>query len=172
MKAGKQIKALRLAAGLTQKQLAELAGLAEITIRQYELNKREPKLEQLKKIASVLNVSVSELIDEFIPIIETFGKDVKIEIGNREIIKSFEKCLTPDYRTGICRALSKFESSRKTRGVEAHHRADTPRRIYKTRYNRSRSQIKLTERIVLHFLCLSQTPQPGRNKGELNDGIN
>lgn len=86
MKAGKQIKALRLAAGLTQKQLAELAGLAEITIRQYELNKREPKLEQLKKIASVLNVSVSELIDEFIPIIETFGKDVKIETGNRENI--------------------------------------------------------------------------------------
>lgn len=88
MTTGKQIKALRLAAGLTQKQLAELAGLAEITIRQYESNKREPKLEQLKKIASVLNVSVSELIDEFAPIIETYGNDVKIEIENRENIPS------------------------------------------------------------------------------------
>ena len=39
-------------------------GVAEITIRQYETNKREPKITQLKKIASVLNVPVSALIGD------------------------------------------------------------------------------------------------------------
>ena len=34
MTIGKRIKEIRLAAGLTQKQLAEICGLAEITIRQ------------------------------------------------------------------------------------------------------------------------------------------
>ena len=59
---GSDIKAARVKAGLTQKELAQKAGLAEITIRQYETNKREPRTENLKKIASALNIPVSELL--------------------------------------------------------------------------------------------------------------
>lgn len=59
---GSIIKNARIKAGITQKQLAESTGLAEITIRQYESNKREPKLENLKKIAYALNIDLLVLI--------------------------------------------------------------------------------------------------------------
>ena len=59
---GSVIKSARTKAGLTQKELAKKTGLAEITIRQYETNKREPRTENLKKIASALNIPVNELL--------------------------------------------------------------------------------------------------------------
>lgn len=64
MDLGNRIKHYRIAKNLTQKQLGELSGVAEITIRQYETGKREPKIDQLRKIAEVLNVPVSVFIDE------------------------------------------------------------------------------------------------------------
>ena len=48
--------------GYTQKQLAEKCGMATGTIQQYELNKREPRREQLQKIATALNVPLYELM--------------------------------------------------------------------------------------------------------------
>lgn len=56
MAIGEQIKTLRKKMGYTQKQLAEKCGMAEITIRQYELNKREPRQETIEKIATALRV--------------------------------------------------------------------------------------------------------------------
>lgn len=56
MTVGEAIKYFRKKNKLTQKQLATKAGMAEITIRQYEAVKREPRLEQLHKIAEALNV--------------------------------------------------------------------------------------------------------------------
>lgn len=64
MNYGDSIKNARKKAGLTQKELAEKAGLAEITIRQYETNKREPRSESLKKIATALEIPLSALLDE------------------------------------------------------------------------------------------------------------
>lgn len=64
MDLGNRLKQYRIKSDLTQKQLGELSGVAEITIRQYETGKREPKLEQLRKIAAVLNVPVSAFIDD------------------------------------------------------------------------------------------------------------
>ena len=62
MNTGEKIKAARTKAGYTQKKLAELSGVAEITIRQYESGKREPRNEQLLKIAQELNVNFYDLI--------------------------------------------------------------------------------------------------------------
>ena len=56
-----QIKKLRISKGLTQKQLADLCGIAEPNLRKYELGKQNPKIETVEKIANALNVSVSEL---------------------------------------------------------------------------------------------------------------
>lgn len=64
MDISEKIKQARLKKKLTQKQLAALSEVAEITIRQYESGKRRPKIEQLKKIAAALNVPVSAFIDE------------------------------------------------------------------------------------------------------------
>lgn len=62
MDLGERIQKARKSKGLTQKQLAEKLEIAEITVRKYESNKREPKIEIMKKIAEALGVSVAELI--------------------------------------------------------------------------------------------------------------
>lgn len=57
------IQTYRMNLGMTQKELAIKAHLAEITIRKYESGERYPKTEQLKKIADALSVSVKDLHD-------------------------------------------------------------------------------------------------------------
>ena len=44
--------------GITQKELAERCGLAEVTIRQYETGRRFPKAENLKRIIKELGVEI------------------------------------------------------------------------------------------------------------------
>ena len=62
MEPGKNIKTLRKQKKLTQKELAKRAGLAEITIRQYEAGRYVPKTENLFKIAAALEVPYSDLL--------------------------------------------------------------------------------------------------------------
>lgn len=84
-----ELQRYRKQCGLTQKQLAEKCGLAPGTIQQYELGKRNPKIEQLQKIANVLNIPVEYLFD---PINITFMSETdreRIEYyqskGNKDI---------------------------------------------------------------------------------------
>ena len=63
MTIGERIRHVRQLRNLTQKQLGELSGIAEPTIRRYELGKLNPKYETLKKIASALQVTASYLVD-------------------------------------------------------------------------------------------------------------
>ena len=63
MEIGDKIRKYRKQQGLTQKKLAELSGLNEVTIRSYEANKYKPKLNNLRKIAKVLGVYVGELAE-------------------------------------------------------------------------------------------------------------
>ena len=58
---GENIRKQRRLNKLTQKRLGENCGINEVQIRSYELGKSTPKIGTLKKIASALNVSVSEL---------------------------------------------------------------------------------------------------------------
>lgn len=62
MTTGERIRNIRKSKNLTQKQLGELAGIAEPTIRRYELGKLNPKYETLVKIAAALRVSVGALM--------------------------------------------------------------------------------------------------------------
>lgn len=64
MTIGEKIKEIRENSGLTQKELAKKCNLAEITIRQYELNKRQPKIETLQTIAAALNTSYLNLLPQ------------------------------------------------------------------------------------------------------------
>lgn len=63
MTLGEKIKHHRNVKGLTQKQLGDMAGIHEVTIRKYEANKMSPKREQLESIASCLGVPLNEFID-------------------------------------------------------------------------------------------------------------
>ena len=65
MTLGERIQSARKKAGLTQQDLATKIGAATITIRQYELGKRNPNFKQLKKIAVALDTSIAELLDIF-----------------------------------------------------------------------------------------------------------
>ena len=86
MEIGEKIKKLRKERKLTQKQLGELSGTSEITIRQYETNRREPRMGPLIKIATALNVNVSELLElESLPM-----KIEKSEEGEKIYIESAE----------------------------------------------------------------------------------
>ena len=64
MSVGEKIRTARKKAGLTQEELARAAGVATITIRQYELGKRQPRLEQLELIANALKVPISKLVSD------------------------------------------------------------------------------------------------------------
>ena len=57
MNIGERIKKARKSKGLTQKALAEKVDIAEITIRKYEGNSREPSFDMLQKVAAALDVS-------------------------------------------------------------------------------------------------------------------
>jgi len=58
---GTNLKLARKWAKITQKSLAEKAGIAPITIHQYEAGKRKPSLENWFAIAEALNLSLDEL---------------------------------------------------------------------------------------------------------------
>ncbi len=59
---GSRIKKYRKSKGLTQKEVARLAGIPYSTYSNYENNNREPNEYQLRKIASALATSEVELL--------------------------------------------------------------------------------------------------------------
>lgn len=63
MKTGDTIRALRKERLLSQIELAAKAGIAVNSLRLYEANKREPKLDSLKRIAHALEVDVFSIAD-------------------------------------------------------------------------------------------------------------
>lgn len=61
MSVSENIKKFRQKRNLTQKQLAKKTGLSIASIQGYEQNKYNPKLEQLRRIAAALDVTIGEL---------------------------------------------------------------------------------------------------------------
>lgn len=67
MSIGSNIKQLRIEKKLTQKKLSELTGISEVMISQYERGVRIPKNRNLRKLASILDMSGSRLLGEDLP---------------------------------------------------------------------------------------------------------
>jgi len=63
MTIGDRIKAFRTLKQMTQKTLAQLSGVSEISIKKYEAGDRNPKPEQVRKIAEVLQTKESLFYD-------------------------------------------------------------------------------------------------------------
>ncbi len=57
------IRRNRKSKGLTQAQFAELLNMSEMTIRRWESGERSPRMEELQKISSVLDVPINDLLD-------------------------------------------------------------------------------------------------------------
>lgn len=64
MDLAEKLKLCRKEKKLTQKELAKLSGISEISIRKYENGSRKPKYETLKKFSEILNVPMSWMMDE------------------------------------------------------------------------------------------------------------
>ena len=54
---------IRKKKGLSQAELAFLAGIAQSSLARYERGEMQPTIEVVKKIADVLNVSIEELLN-------------------------------------------------------------------------------------------------------------
>ena len=60
---GKNLKILRASLGVTQVKLAADLSVSKATIAYYEVNKRQPNLEMLVRIANYFDVSTDYLLD-------------------------------------------------------------------------------------------------------------
>lgn len=65
MDIGQRIKKARKKAGLTQRELAEGANVATVSIQQYERGARQPRIEQLQAISAALGVQVVDLLGPY-----------------------------------------------------------------------------------------------------------
>lgn len=61
---GERLKAIRIAAGLTQEQLAERVGMKPTNITRLEKGGRTPGWDTVLKLAEALNVSLDEFKEE------------------------------------------------------------------------------------------------------------
>ncbi len=61
---GNRLKALRVRRALTQHELAEKAGISTNALNRIELNKAEPHMSTLRKLAKALGVEPHELVEQ------------------------------------------------------------------------------------------------------------
>lgn len=70
---GKKLRALRLQAKITQKQLAEMLGVELATISAYETGKIMPSIPKIKKICEIFNINPDTILGsqsvDFIPLV-------------------------------------------------------------------------------------------------------
>lgn len=74
-----RLKELRKKAGLTQSGLAETIKLSIKTIQRWEQNERQPRMDEIKKLAQALNVTDDELLNGKQ---ETGTWQLRIEVAN------------------------------------------------------------------------------------------
>ena len=63
MKLGQRFKRYRSKLGLTQKEAAELIGVKDYQLGNYETNRSEPSIEILKKMSQAYRVSIDKLVN-------------------------------------------------------------------------------------------------------------
>ena len=87
-------------AALHKKELGEKAGIAEPTIRRYELGKLNPKIETVKKIADALGVDMNAL----------YGDLVWDAVNNGLVSAGIERRMIADSSTEILEDSVKIQS--------------------------------------------------------------
>lgn len=119
---GEKIRAYREFRGLNQIQLAELSGINVGTIRKYELGIRNPKPDQLEKIATALGLNVSVFLDFNI---ETVGDVLSLlfliddsvnlslsETNNQKVTLTFDNPMMQDFFRKWCQFKNVYEKEK------------------------------------------------------------
>lgn len=119
---GEKIRAYREFRGLNQIQLAELSGINVGTIRKYELGIRNPKPDQLEKIATALGLNVSVFLDFNI---ETVGDVLSLlfliddsvnlslsETNDQKVTLTFDNPMMQDFFRKWCQFKNVYEKEK------------------------------------------------------------
>lgn len=119
---GEKIRAYREFRGFNQIQLAELSGINVGTIRKYELGLRNPKPDQLEKIAAALGLNVSVFLDIDITTVGDvlsllFAIDDSVDLSlteseNQDIILSFHNPMMQDFFKKWCQFKNVYEKEK------------------------------------------------------------
>ena len=102
MTIGKNIQKYRNQCNLTQKQLSEKIGKGFSTVQKYEIDAIQPPLDVLKKIADVLSIPVSYLLEDVynnpydqLEVIaanmENILKNMDIDTPEKKILLAYDK---------------------------------------------------------------------------------
>lgn len=86
---GKNIRSVRINRGLSQEQLAQALGVTKATISRYENGNREPRNDQLKLIAKILDVTAAHLQGY-----ETTNNELSVSTAN---LKRIIDCINESY---------------------------------------------------------------------------
>ena len=65
MDLGKRFKRFRVKAGYSQKEAAQLLGVNNYQLGNYETNRSEPNIDTLRKMSEIYNVSIDALVGNF-----------------------------------------------------------------------------------------------------------
>lgn len=119
---GKKIRACREFRGFSQIQLAELSGINVGTIRKYELGIRNPKSEQLEKIAAALGLNVSifldfniETVGDVLSLLFAIDDSVNLSLSeteNKKIILDFDNPMMQDFFKKWCQFKNVYEKEK------------------------------------------------------------
>ena len=119
---GKKIRAYRDFRGFSQKQLAELSGINVGTIRKYELGIRNPKPDQLERIATALGLNVSVFLDFNIETVGDvlsllFAVDDSVNLSlkpteNQEVILTYDNPMMQDFFRKWCQFKNVYEKEK------------------------------------------------------------
>jgi len=119
---GKKIRAYREFRGFSQIQLAELSGINVGTIRKYELGIRNPKPEQLEKIAAALGLNVSifldfniETVGDVLSLLFAIDDSVNLSLSetrNQKIILDFDNPMMQDFFKKWCQFKNVYEKEK------------------------------------------------------------
>ncbi len=106
MSIGENIRYLRKRAKLTQKKLADMTGVNEVTIRSYESGKYEPKTETIYKLVRALGCNINEILEIPFDLLPR----TTIEINNiDELAPKFKELTGKDLLQGNIKSDDYFE---------------------------------------------------------------
>ena len=119
---GKKIRAYREFRRFSQIQLAELSEINVGTIRKYELGIRNPKPEQLEKIAAALGLNVSifldfniETVGDVLSLLFAIDDSVNLSLSeteNKKIILDFDNPMMQDFFKKWCQFKNVYEKEK------------------------------------------------------------
>lgn len=105
---GKNIQHFRKYANLTQQELADKVGVSRATISSWEVDRTEPSMEDVKKMASVLDCTLNDIIGN--------SKEDLIKDRNIQIILSLVQKLDSEKQADVIRYLQYLIYTARTEG--------------------------------------------------------